>query len=206
MKSRAAAALLAAMAAAGCEKKAEEAAPAPATGGWVLDKAASRLEFKATQTGREFTGAFGAFDTAIVFDPADLQAASIEVVVDMNSASTGDRQRDAALPTTDWFSAKAFPTAVFRSNTVVSTGEGAYEAHGALTIRDATQDLVLPFTLAIEGERATADGSATLVRTDFGVGQGEFQTDEWAGFDVKVSFHIEASRQAEPVRRPGGFR
>lgn len=188
------AAFAAVIAFAGCSPKAEEAAAASSAKGWVVDKAKSRLEFAATQTGREFSGRFETFDASIAFDPADLSASTIEVVVDMNSARTGDRQRDAALPTSDWFAAKAFPKAVFRATEIVSTGEGAYEARGALTIRDATRNLVLPFTVAIDGARAAADGEASLVRTDFGVGQGEFRTDEWVGFDVTVTFHIEATR------------
>ncbi|MFZ5617185.1 MAG: YceI family protein [Pseudomonadota bacterium] len=188
------AAFAAVIAFAGCGPKAEEAAASSPADGWVVDKAESRLEFTATQTDREFSGRFETFEASIAFDPADLSSSTIEVVVDMTSAKTGDRQRDAALPTSDWFAAKAFPKALYRASEIVSTGEGAYEAHGALTIRDATRDLVLPFTLAIDGARAIADGEASLVRTDFGVGQGEFQTDEWVGFDVTVTFHIEATR------------
>jgi polyisoprenoid-binding protein YceI len=175
---------------------AEAAAPAmtqPA-GGWTIDKAKSRIEFSGTQTGKEFKGAFGTFDAAIVFDLADLSGARVDVSVDTASAKTGDKQRDDALPGGDWFSAKAFPTATFSSSEVVATGEGAYEARGTLTIRGVARDLVLPFTLSIDGGRAVADGSATLVRTDFGVGQGEFATGQWVGLDVAVAFHIEASR------------
>jgi len=179
---------------AGCAPRVEKAAAADAAHGWMLDKPASRLDFEATQTGRLFKGSFGAFDASIVLDPADLSTASIEVVVDMNSAKTGDRQRDAALPTADWFAVKAFPTAIFRSREIVSVGEGAYEARGALTIRDATRQLALPFTLAIEGDRAKADGAIELIRTDFGVGQGEFATGQWVDLKVSVSFHVEAVR------------
>lgn len=194
MKSQMLAALAAAVSLAGCGAKSVEAAEAASPGGWIVDRANSRLEFSGTQTGDAFTGAFAAFDAAIVLDPADLSAASIMVVVDISSAKTGDRQRDAALPTADWFSAKAFPKATFAASEIVAVGDGAYEARGKLTIREATRDLALPFTLAIDGDKAVADGAATLVRTDFGVGQGEFATGQWVGLDVKVSFHIEASR------------
>lgn len=180
--------------AAACGSPADGAANTAPAGAWTVDKAASRLAFTATQAGKEFSGEFGEFDATIVFDPAKVEEASIEVVVDMTSAKTGDRQRDAALPTGDWFSAKSFPTATFSSSRVVDMGDGAYEAYGALKIRDAARDLMIPFTLTIEDGRATADGGVTIVRTDYGVGQGEFATGQWVGLDVKVSFHIEASR------------
>lgn len=194
MKIGIAAALTAAAFLSGCGAQSVEAAEAGRSGGWVVDKAKSRLEFSGTQTGKEFSGAFSDFDASIVFDPADLSAASIDVVVDTSSAKTGDRQRDAALPTPDWFSAKTFPEATFSASEIIATGDSAFEARGRLKIRDATRDFALPFTLAITGDKAVADGAATLLRTDFGVGQGEFATGQWVGLDVKVSFHIEANR------------
>ncbi len=173
--------------------------PAPAAtqvveGAWVIDKAASRVEFSGTQTGKAFTGAFERFDATIVFDPADLGAARIEAVIEANSVKTGDRQRDAALPGAEWFSVKAFPDARFVSESIAATGEGAYEARGRLSIRGVEKEIVLPFALAVAGARAIADASVTLDRSDFAVGQGEFATDKWVAFDVKVAIHIEATR------------
>lgn len=165
-----------------------------AQGAWTVDYRASRLGFTASQTGRSFDGEFRKFDAEIIFDPEDLRAASIAVTVDMASARTGDLQRDLALPGDDWFSAKTYPSAEFVSTDVEQTGEGAYVAHGSLTIRDRTRPVDLPFTLAITGDRAVAKGETTLLRTDFGVGQGEYSTDEWVGLDVKVSVEIEAVR------------
>jgi polyisoprenoid-binding protein YceI len=161
---------------------------------WSVNYAESRLGFSATQTGKSFDGEFEKFDASIAFDPANLAASSIDVTIDMTSAKTGDRQRDAALPGSDWFKAKDFPTARFTSTNVEQTGEGAYVAHGRLTIRDATRDLDLPFTLAIDGDEATSTGAIVLTRTDYGVGQGEFASDEWVGFEVKVTVDITATR------------
>ena len=171
------------------------AAPIAASpGAWVVDKDASKLSFTATQTGSAFEGEFETFSADIVFDPADLANASISIAVDTASAETGDRQRDTAMPGSDWFKAKEFPSATFVSNEVVETGEGAYAARGKLTIRGVTRDLVLPFTLAIDSGKAHAEGGVTLARTDYGVGQGEFSTDEWVGLEVGVSFVIEATK------------
>ncbi len=184
------------LASCGGEPTAAEAVPSAraVAGAWVIDKAASRIEFSGTQTGKPFTGKFEAFDATIVFDPADLAAARIEAVVDTGSAKTGDRQRDAALPGAEWFSIDAFPAARFVSVTVAATDKGAYEARGKLSIRNIEKDLVLPFTLTIENGRAVADGAIDLNRADFGVGQGEFLTDQWVGYGVTVMIHIEAAR------------
>lgn len=191
-----AAAALALVACSETPPAAEAAAPV-GPNAWVVDKDASRLSFTATQLGTVFDGEFREFDASIEFDPADLGASQVEVVVDMTSATTGDRQRDSALPDADWFGVRDFPTARFTSSEIVAVGDAAYEARGALTIRDATRDLALPFTLTIDGERARAEGEVTLLRTDFGVGQGEFTTEELVGFAVEVSFVIEAERAGQ---------
>ncbi|MGE0407967.1 MAG: YceI family protein [Amphiplicatus sp.] len=186
------------LAAAACgeevSKAAETSAAAPAPAAWTVDKEESRLGFSGVQTGKPFEGAFERWSAAIAFDPDALSSTSIEVTVDMASAKTGDRQRDLALRDADWFKVKAFPTARFVSTDVEKTGEGRYVAHGALTIRDATRPLDLPFSLAIEGGEAKATGDAKLLRTDFGVGQGEFATGQWIALEAGVSFTIVARR------------
>lgn len=161
---------------------------------WQVNVADSALTFVATQNDKEFEGTFSAFDADIVFDPENLADASISVSIDMESATTGDRQRDSALPGNDWFKAKEFPRAQFTATSVTQTGPGQYEAVGLLAIRDITKEITLPFSLDIAGDTASADGSVTLIRTDFGVGQGEFTTGEWVGLEVMVGVQIKATR------------
>jgi len=175
------------------EVVAASAAEPPTPSHWTVDKAKSRIAFTGSQTGTDFTGAFTDYEAAITLDPTDLSSAYIKVTIDMASAKTGDRQRDDALPSSDWFSVKDYPSAVFEAADIRAAGAG-YAAHGKLTIRGVSKDLTLPFSLTISGDRASADGEVSLLRTDFGVGQGDFSTGEWVGLDVKVAIHIEAAR------------
>lgn len=170
------------------------ATPPPPPGAWVVDQAQSRIGFSGTQSGKSFEGEFKDFKATVVLDPADLSDSAIEAEIAVASARTGDRQRDDALPSADWFNARVFPIATFRSDDVTATGEGTYLARGLLSIRGVERPLDLPFTLAIVGDEATAQAETTLMRGDFGVGQGEFATDEWVGFDVKVSISLVARR------------
>lgn len=176
----------------------ENASPAmaaeAASAAWSVDYGKSRLAFDAFQTGNKFEGHFERFDARIVFDPADLSGASIDVDIDISSVKTGDRQRDVALPGKEWFDAKAYPAAKFVSTEVEVTASGEYVAHGTLTIREVTKEIDLPFSLAIDGSEAHAVGEVEFLRTDFGVGQGEFATDEWVGFGVTVKVDITATR------------
>lgn len=166
---------------------------APALKPWVVDLKTSKLTFKGTQSGRPFEGRFQTFTPSVLFDPANLGASAVSVVVDMKSAKTGDAQRDAALPTADWFETAKFPTAKFVTSKIVAKGSG-YEATGALTIRGVTVPVTLPFTVTFTGDYATAKGTTTIQRQAFGVGKGEFANDKWVGFDVAVSFVVNAQK------------
>ena len=57
-----------------------------------------------------------------------------------------------------------------------------------------TKKIHLPFTLAIDGRKAEAKGHADLRRDAFGVGQGQWASDEWVGFNVGVDFDLKAER------------
>jgi polyisoprenoid-binding protein YceI len=174
-------ALLAALAAAPLALPADALAQA-----WAVDRAASTLAFEGTQGGRPFRGEFRSWDAEIVFDPADPAAGRAEVTVETGSAATGDAQRDAAIPQADWFATSRFPRAVFRAEGFRHLGGDRYEAAGTLTIRDATAPVTLPFVLAIDGGVARVRGETTILRTDFGVGQGQWATGQIVGLEVKV--------------------
>lgn len=153
----------------------------------------SALTFAGEQAGEKFTGRFSRFDAKISLDPQNLSEAKIVVTVDVASAATGDKQRDTALPDKDWFDAKTFPQARFELRRVAPTAAG-YEAVGDLTLRGVTKKIHLPFTLAIDGRKAEAKGHADLRRDAFGVGQGQWASDEWVGFNVGVDFDLKAER------------
>lgn len=162
---------------------------------WKIVKSASALTFESALGGAPFTGRFEDFNGAIVFDPADLSGASISVVVDVASARTGDRQKDAALPSGDWFDAAKFPAATFRSKSVRATGEGTYRALGVLTMKDASRPATLDFALKLDGAQAHAIGRTVLNRTEFGVGLGEFAGEDWVPHNVTIKFDIVAVRK-----------
>ncbi len=161
---------------------------------WTVDPAKSKLGFSGSQTGQPFSGRFARYTAAIAFDPAHLDASQIKVTVDLASAATGDPQRDDALPGDDWFDISQFPQATFVSNKILKKPDGTYEADGILTLRGATHPLALPFTLDINGTSAHAKGHATLVRTSFGVGQGQWATDDYVALDVRIDIDIVATR------------
>lgn len=161
---------------------------------WTVAPARSSLQFRATATGTAFTGRITDWTAAIRFDPANLAGSSVNVDVNIASIRTGDAQRDQFLPTPDWMDAGRHPRARFTSNQIRSLGGNRYEAVGNLTIRGVSRPLTLPFTVTINGANAVAQGSIGLNRNAFGVGQGQWASEETVGRVVTVSFTINATR------------
>ena len=88
-----------------------------AAANYTVQPGSSTLGFTGDFQGSEFEGNFGKWTALIRYDAADLGQSKFDVTVDMTSASTGDSDRDQALPGADFFNAMAYPTAHF-----VSTG------------------------------------------------------------------------------------
>ncbi|MEM8590160.1 MAG: YceI family protein [Pseudomonadota bacterium] len=159
---------------------------------WTVIHDESRLGIIGHQSGAAFEGAFLDFDAAISFDPADPAAATIDVQIDMSSLDTDNAQRDDMVRGGDLFDVATYPTAQFTASGFAVEGEGAFETTGELTIRDVTQQVSLPFTLTIEGNRAHATGELVINRIDFGVGQGQWASDDPVAFDVSIVIDIVA--------------
>ena len=172
------------------------AAPALA-GDWTVDGDTSALGFIGTQLGSEFTGRFDGFSADITFDPEALDASAVRVVIDIASFDTGDGERDSTAMGADWFAVETYPEAVFEVGEIRATGAQSYEAVATLTIRDQTQDVVLPFELAINGDTARMSGELTVDRHDFQLGTGDWAGDELVGGAVTITVDLSA------VRAPG---
>ncbi|HYE45295.1 MAG TPA: YceI family protein [Caulobacter sp.] len=167
------------------------AAPAPA---WTVDKAASKIAFSSSFGGEAFNGGFARWDAQIRFDPANLAGSSAVVTIDTASAFTGNKDRDAALSEPKWFSAKAFPKAVFRTTGFKALGGGRYQANGTLTLRGRTRPLTLPFSLVITGDTAKMNARISVSRLAFGVGQDEWKKTDVIPDPVTVTVSLTARR------------
>ncbi len=168
-------------------------APAAAAG-WTVDKAASRVGFRAAMGGEAFEGRFTRWDARIAFDPANLKGSKIVALIDLASATTGEATRDEALPSSDWFDVKRHPRAIFTSTAIAGAGPGRYVATGDLTLRGLTKRVALPFQLQISGPNARAVASLPIDRTAFGIGQGQFRTGATVDTKVTVTLAINARR------------
>ena len=155
----------------------------------------STLNFQTTWSGDAIRGRFDTWTADILFSPDALDGSKIAVSIDLASVKTGDEQRDASLPSGDFFDVAEHPKATFTATRFEKTGEGRFIAHGALSLRGVSRPLNLPFRLKIDGDTASVSGVTSLDRTAFGVGQGEWHNTDQIPAKVSVSIALRAKRK-----------
>lgn len=162
---------------------------------WVIDPA-STLTFTGKQAGDAFTGSFTRFTPVVEFDPHHPERGKITVTVDMTQIALADKDKRESLPEEAWFFTQQFPTATFISTAIRRHEADAHRfvAEGNLTIRGITKPISLHFFLEEKAPLTVADGTVTLNRKDFGIGQGEFSDDQWIAYPVAVKFHLIATK------------
>jgi polyisoprenoid-binding protein YceI len=160
-----------------------------AQGSYVADPASSRLEFTGVQAGAEFKAVFHKFTAAIDFSPDAPSSAHFDVTIDLSSVDSMDKDRDGTIRGGDMFDVAHFPTAHYVTKSVTKTGAG-YSALGALTLHGVTKDVPIEFKFAPAGAGAALSGTAQLKRLDFGVGNGDWKSTEWAADAVKIAFTL----------------
>jgi len=173
------------------------AAPQPvaAQSAWTIDHARSRVTFSAEQVGKIVSGRIGQWSGTVVFDPQNLAQARIDIRLDMRTAATGSKDVDDMMRGPNFLDAQRQPEARFTSTSVAARGADSYEARGKLMLRDATRDIVLPFTLRLQGNQATARGTLQIKRLDYGVGRNEWASTNYVADTVAVELTVVATRQ-----------
>ena len=115
----------------------------------------------------------------------------------MNSADSGDKDRDGTMRGADIFDVAHFPTAHYVTRSFTKTATG-YSAVGALTLHGVTKDVPIEFKFAPGAAGAdTRAARRELKRLDFGVGQGDWKSTDWVADAVKVAFSLQS--QAEDL-------
>jgi polyisoprenoid-binding protein YceI len=153
-----------------------------------LVPAQSEIVFVSKQMGVPVEGRFQKFNAKIVFTPSKPDQANIAFTVDMTSATLGVKETDAELPKAEWFNTAKFAQATFQSTSVKALGAGKFEVAGKLSIKGATQTVLVPVTLTQAGANTTAVGAFALKRLAFKIGDNEWSDTSMVADDVQVKF------------------
>src|SRR3954451_17332499 len=89
---------------------------------YALNPAKSTLEYQFTQAGAQNKGKFTKY--TVTLDVTGEAPSKLDVVVEMNSLDTGDKERDDTLKSADLFAAAKFPQSRFTSTQITRTASG----------------------------------------------------------------------------------
>lgn len=167
--------------------------PAAATS-WNVDHARSHLGFTVQWSGEPFVASFKTWTANIDFDPDDLTHSKASVAIDLNSETSAFPDNDDGLKGPEGFSTTQFPTARFETTSFTAKGRTSYTANGRLIIHGVERQITLPFTLNITGDTAHMTGRAIVMRTDFGLGHGEWASPATIAHNVAISVDLIATK------------
>lgn len=153
----------------------------------------SRIAFSYTQMGVTMDGHFKTFSSQMSFDPAQPANAKAVIDVDLASIDTGVEEADAEVAGKPWLNIPAFPTARFESGSVTALGDDRYEVSGKLTIKGQTRDILVPARFTAQGPFGVFDGTFTIRRGDFAIGEGSWSAFDVVANDIQIKFQITAT-------------
>jgi len=157
----------------------------------------SAIGFSGTHAGTPFTGRFTHWRAGIRFDAGDLAGSSVTALVETASARDGDALHEETLPQAEWFDVAKYPTAEFRSTAITPRGDGRFDLHGTLTIKDRPLALA-PLMLTVTDAQLLIDGRLTISRRDANLGMESDPNGDYVSPEIAVDVRVSAAR------KPGG--
>lgn len=156
-----------------------------------VDTARSAIRFVPTLMGSKTEGNFKKFNAQIRFDPEKPAQAQARAEVMIQSFDIGfDEATEEALGP-NWFDVKKHPQATFVATQVQPLGQDRFELSGNLSIKGQTKAVRFPVTLIREtANTARLDGTLTIKRLDFGLGQGQWAGTGTVSNDVNVQIRL----------------
>ncbi len=167
--------------------------------GFKIDPVHSMILFRIQHNGVAYSGGrFNEFSGTFNLDAAKPEASSVDLTIKIESVDTAAGKRDQHLKSNDFFAAKEFPEATFKSTGVKAGSEpGTFEVSGDLTIRGTKK----PVTIKVKetgrgqgqrgGELAGMWAETTIKRSDFGV---NFMVGKMLSDEVLLTFSFEGGK------------
>lgn len=135
---------------------------------------------------------FTRFTGTISYDPQHVGASRAIIEVETASLDIGDPAYNAEVAKKSWFDSATYPKGEFRSTAIKPLAANRFEATGTLTIKGRTQTISVPVSVGATSAGNAFDGSFTISRKVFGIGDST-----WDGVledQVVVKFHLVGGR------------
>lgn len=168
------------------------------SGQYSLDKSHASLLFKVRHLGLStYVGRFNKFDANLDFDPANIEAAQLNAVIEMGSLDINNPSLKDDLMGGTWFSQAKYPQARFSTVSVKQIEGKDFEFTGNLEWRGVTKPIVLLVTFH-GGANNVLTGKYTLGFS----AQGEFKRSDF-GMDAYIPLvgdEVKIEAEAEFLR------
>jgi polyisoprenoid-binding protein YceI len=176
------------------------ASPVHAASAWTIIPGESRVTLTGELEGQPTEVDLTSLTGDIVFDPADLPASRLKIVIDLGKISAGYDAIVETLTSAAWFNVPKFPSGVFTSQAITKRPDGRYSAAGTLALKGTTKPVTVVFAVENRGtvpgkpdvERAVAKGETVIDRTAFTIGEDAWGKSVANG--VRVTFTVVADR------------
>jgi polyisoprenoid-binding protein YceI len=157
--------------------------------GVLIDK--SEIRFQSKQMGANVEGRFRRWRANIVFLPKDLGRSKADFDIELGSIDLASDESETEVKRPSWFDTAKFPVAHFASSAIKDLGGDKYEVAGQLTLKGITRDAVVPITLKKDAAgNSVAEGSFTLKRLDYKIGEGQWADPATVANDVTVRIRM----------------
>lgn len=196
---------------------ADEPVDVPA-GNYTIDPSHTSILFRVDHLGfSNYTARFRKASAQLQFDPDNLAASSVTVVVDARSLETDYPEPEkvdfnAELLNETWLNGAQYPQITFRSTSVEPTGARTMRINGELTIRGVTKPMVLEarFNGGYRGHpmdpnaRIGFSATGVLKRSEFGMGYGIPAPGTKFGVSDEVNVIVETEFSGPPLASATG--
>lgn len=153
-----------------------------------FDASNSELGFTGDYGGEAVPGHFKKFSGTVEFDLAKPLATRFATEIDVASLDTDYSDRDDTLRSDEFFATEKHPKASYVSSGDCSTVNGKLSCPGRLTLRGISKPVPLIIAPAADGR--SIEGSATLDRSQFGVGNGDWADPTTIANSVAIRFKL----------------
>jgi polyisoprenoid-binding protein YceI len=166
-------------------------------GGYTLDPDHATLLWKINHLGfSTFIGRFNDFDASLDFDPENIAASTLEVVINTAGLDINNPEFAEELRSDAWFNVEQYPQAVFRTTEFVETvDEDTFVFRGDLTLLGVTAPVDLEVNFHGGGRNFLTrsytlgfSASASFLRSDYGLDRF---TSFGVGDEIDLEIHVE---------------
>jgi len=166
-------------------------------GAYTLDPDHATLLWKINHLGfSTFIGRFNDFDASLDFDPENIEASQVEVVINTAGLDINNEEFAEELRGDAWFNVEQFPQAVFRTTSFVeSIDEDTFVFAGDLTLLGVTAPVDLEINFHGGGRNFLTrsytlgfSASTSFLRSDYGLDRF---TSFGVGDEIELEIHVE---------------